>query len=303
MKKSIYILILILAFISLPAVLYAQSDIRNSRPKGWNGRYKPSKELVADSARYKITYQSYFSRDSVFLDDKKSGFTLTLIGENVVQFIDSYDLEASLLGDKLYATTTLSSNEIYERKSPLFSKRIFKERILIDYPVKGKITYQEYLAGAFRRYLDETATQNWVIGEETKEVLGYRCRKATCRFRGRDYVAWYAEELPIPYGPYYFRGLPGLIVELCDINKEYVFNMVGFERLTNFIPMKFYDGKGVEMLSRDDFRYLKQYYNENAAAAVFNNASGIKSNLTPEQEKELEKRLNRPRPYNPIEKE
>ncbi len=303
MKKSVYILMLILAFLSLPTVLYAQSDIRNSRPKGWNGRYKPSKELVVDSALYKITYQSYFSRDSVFLDDKKSGFTLTLIGDKAAQFIDHYELELTLLGEELLATTNLSSNEIYERKRPLYRNRIFWERILIDYPAKGKITYQEYLAGAYRRYLDESAKQNWVIGKDTKEVLGYRCRKATCRFRGRDYVAWYAEELPIPYGPYYFRGLPGLIVELSDTNKEYVFNMVGFERLTKVIPMKLYNGKAVEMLSRDDFRYLKQYYNENAAAAVFNNASGIKPNLTPEQEKELEKRLNRPRPYNPIEKE
>ena len=29
-------------------------------------------------------------------------------------------------------------------------------------------------------------------------VLGYTCHKATTRFRGRDYIAWYTEEIPFP---------------------------------------------------------------------------------------------------------
>lgn len=94
-----------------------------------------------------------------------------------------------------------------------------------------------------------------------------------------------------------------MIVRLESDDKEYRFNLIGIDKVRTPFLVEIYDGRGVEVLSRDDFRYLKQYYNENAAAGVLNNASGVKLELTSEQEKELEKRLNRPRPYNPIEKE
>ncbi|MGM0635058.1 MAG: GLPGLI family protein [Bacteroidota bacterium] len=59
------------------------------------------------------------------------------------------------------------------------------------------------------------------IEEEFKEISGYKVQKATTHFRGRDYVLWFAENLNLPYGPWKFHGLPGLILEAYD-NKEVV---------------------------------------------------------------------------------
>ena len=59
------------------------------------------------------------------------------------------------------------------------------------------------------------------------------------------------------------------------------------------------DNKNIEKISREDFRFLKTYYKENPVAVLANGPIKVK----PEKLKEVEKRLDRPRSYNPIEKE
>jgi GLPGLI family protein len=274
----------------------------NAEVKSSPQKAKKSIYLIPDTAKYKITYSVAFVRDTTNFSDKKDAFVVTLVGDKCAQFIDKYELDYQLLRDSL----RLVGVPFSERKNKTMRIKVlrtFDERIIMNYPEKDVNTFQSYLSGSFRQFEDAKAIQNWKIERDTKDIMGYRCRKATCRFRGRDYEAWYAEELPIPYGPYQFRGLPGLILELSDTNKEYVFNIVGLERPEKVIPLKLYDRKTVEHISREDFWFLHRYYNDNAAAGLLNNSGSIKLKLTPEQEKELEKRLNRPRPYNPIEKE
>jgi|GEM_PF-5962958 len=73
----------------------------------------------------------------------------------------------------------------------------------------------------------------WELSDDTpKEILGYQCRSARIRFRGRDYVAYYASDLLFDAGPYKFRGLPGLILEIhtVDFRFHYVANAVRIKR-------------------------------------------------------------------------
>jgi hypothetical protein len=44
-------------------------------------------------------------------------------------------------------------------------------------------------------------------------------------------VAWFTLSVPIPDGPYLFCGLPGLIVELYDMRKDYHFKLKSLEKL------------------------------------------------------------------------
>lgn len=53
---------------------------------------------------------------------------------------------------------------------------------------------------------------------ETKKIGDFLCKKATTDFRGSQIVAWYSEELNVPFGPWKFQGLPGLILELYNVN-------------------------------------------------------------------------------------
>lgn len=61
---------------------------------------------------------------------------------------------------------------------------------------------------------DTMATFNWEIEAGFKNVIGYKCQKASLKYRGRNYIAFFTIELPFQNGPWKFCGLPGLILEV-----------------------------------------------------------------------------------------
>lgn len=79
----------------------------------------------------------------------------------------------------------------------------------------------------------------WKIETETKVIESYLCKKATGKYNNRNYVAWFTQEVPIPDGPYVFKGLPGLILEVYDTRDYYHFSMQSITQTTKpMLPMK-----------------------------------------------------------------
>lgn len=86
---------------------------------------------------------------------------------------------------------------------------------VIKYPSKARLVFGEVdLAGRERFFEDTLHPMRWSISDEVRMIDSFECRRANTRFRGRDYVAWYCADIPIPNGPWKMGGLPGLIVEL-----------------------------------------------------------------------------------------
>lgn len=67
---------------------------------------------------------------------------------------------------------------------------------------------------------ETTPDFNWIKSNETKIINNLICNKATCTFRGRKYTAWYSTEIQNDFGPWKFRGLPGLILEVYDSENQ-----------------------------------------------------------------------------------
>jgi len=69
-----------------------------------------------------------------------------------------------------------------------------------------------------KRITSDLNMLDWEIHEETKEIHGYKCIKATTSLPSIVgdllIVAWFTPELPFPFGPQQVRGLPGLVLEM-----------------------------------------------------------------------------------------
>ena len=89
----------------------------------------------------------------------------------------------------------------------------------------------EYIGDVNFYKISEKTEQNWKISDSTKTFGGYQVQKAVTRFGGRNWVAWFSKDIPIPYGPYKFNGLPGLIMELYDAKKDYHFKVIKSEKI------------------------------------------------------------------------
>ena len=112
-----------------------------------------------------------------------------------------------------------------------------------------------------QRYEEKWSGQEWTLEEDTASFLGHPCQKATCRWRGRDYVAWFAPDIPIRRGPWKFGGLPGLIMKIHDVDSLYTFEAVAIEN-GNF-PLWKYPKEEFMKSSRTHTWKLQVAYNRN----------------------------------------
>jgi GLPGLI family protein len=70
-------------------------------------------------------------------------------------------------------------------------------------------------------YADTLFPMEWEELDENKMIEGIPCRKAAADFRGRKYTAWYAPSITNSDGPWKLGGLPGLILEAYDEEKQW----------------------------------------------------------------------------------
>ncbi len=61
----------------------------------------------------------------------------------------------------------------------------------------------------------DTIKNDWTIQYEKRMMGGFKCYKATKKCKcGKDIVAWFTPEIPLPFGPAGYGGTPGLILEI-----------------------------------------------------------------------------------------
>ncbi len=166
--------------------------------------------------------------------------------------------EAPDKGYKLYQDMLL---DLYEGRSLFYNERdfVYDSLFSISFDKNGSMLKNEaaeqltrtrsalhwmtaidYPAGTFTQYYKFLQTiigngmlemPGWTMTDEEKEIAGYACRKATAHYLGRDWTAWFTEEVPSQAGPWLLWGLPGLIVEARDADNYIIFKLTGIEPL------------------------------------------------------------------------
>jgi GLPGLI family protein len=175
-------------------------------------------------------------------------------------------------------------------------------KLYFNYPT-GKITVQDKVFLDSYEYEEDIEKIQWeIFPNDTRELLGYNCKKATCKFRGREYEAWYAPDIPINKGPYKFSGLPGLILRITDKLKQIQFACDDIERIS--VPMI----KNISKIDREpkridrkDFFSIQKKHNENQLTAFSAFVNQSKSNITDKNGNTVQ--MQGITSYNPIELE
>lgn len=93
---------------------------------------------------------------------------------------------------------------------------------------------------------------NWHISNDKANFAELHCQKATCHFKGRDYIAWFCPDLPVRVGPWKLNGLPGVIVEAYDAKKEVVFKFDRVEKAVLGASKPIKDRHGRTVIPLDD---------------------------------------------------
>lgn len=121
--------------------------------------------------------------------------------------------------------------------------------------------------------LQTNDTQKWNLSQEKKNIKNLSLQKAITTWGGRNWTAWFAEEIPFQEGPYKFHSLPGLIVEIYDDKKNYHFELVRSEKIkeeeNQFIEMS--EKMGIP-ITWEKYRTAKLKYYESPVNFIKNSA-------------------------------
>lgn len=243
---------------------------------------------IVDTTEYEFLYKLEFVDDISKPTDK-------LIDKQVLQIGSNYSFYFSKL---LYINDSINTIREETDAKTLLSQPEAAASYEILTNKKTKHFEVSYRSDDVVFHYKEIIPQlNWVIHENIKIVQKYTCQKATTKFRGREYEAWFTSEIPIPEGPYKFGGLPGMILEIHDSENHFFYKCIGIKKTKQ--PIRYRKWKYTELSRQELHKFLTKKYN---------NISGYyKSRGTVmwirKDSKFIEAPDNYKLPYNPIELE
>ncbi|NML68224.1 GLPGLI family protein [Chryseobacterium sp. RP-3-3] len=217
--------------------------------------------LFAQNQRF--TYEYSFKMDS-------------LHKENVEKEIMNLDITKG--GSNFYSALLITRDSLFKTE---FEKGKALQSMVIDMRKikKAKVNFRVSKAypnletiyhtslNASNVALKENHKINWTIFPETKTIEGFKVQKATTAFGGRNWIAWFTNDIQIQDGPYKFCGLPGLILNIGDEKGDHVFNLVGSKKL-NDEPLLM-DSKMKEIfLTHEKFNQLWNEYKKDPAKNI-----------------------------------
>ena len=263
MNKRIISIIIALASVCGGAM--AQPKVNGEAPirekRGYNQR------IVIDTATVRVLYAlnaKDIKDENTYLDLGKLE-----IGKRVKkyssEFIYTSDLEViRWKREKGHKGNVPKTFFIRGEKADKWSELVYSDYIVRGNELKEYACFPLWAERENSSYTEPWPLMQWTLADEQQTILGHRCQKATCRFRGRDFVAWFATDVPIKGGPWKFGGLPGCILKVYDVQKIYVWEAVAIERGTYQImqyPDKLYPKSTRKSVWQRQTKYNEDYWN------------------------------------------
>lgn len=153
------------------------------------------------------------------------------IGDDKSRF---YDYVAFRL-DSVVATPG-ASNDVIKEFTTAYQKadKYFEPKVITDLSDNELTVYCD-MAPDHYRYTQKLPLIDWNLSDDTETVCGYLCHKATGNYGGREWTVWYADEIPVPFGPWKLSGLPGLVLKAIDSTQTHDFEAISFRNASSEI--------------------------------------------------------------------
>jgi len=188
---------------------------------------EPDKTLV------KVRYSFIHIQDTMHRDKPYTENMLLLAGKNASLYT-SYDDMAQTIASLLQREEMEKSGfsgEAINAKYRAQQRQQFSSTKYYFFAREHKFYFRSDICITGCLVAGDPEKINWKIEKDTLNIAGIHCEKATARFKGRNWIAWFDSELPLTSGPWKLNGLPGLIVEAYDDKKEVQFKFAGMENV------------------------------------------------------------------------
>lgn len=231
------------------------------------------------SYSYKATYRLDYQENSTDTNSVKSETGVLYLGKDHSRYSSlGKAVKDSLENMKNPETVTMGDySQMTDFKYKIFKNYQDNELILAEKIFQYKLKYKQDL-----KQID------WEIQPENKEILGFSVQKATGNFAGRNYIAWFAPELPFSDGPYKFSGLPGLILEISDLQGQYNFSLTGFQKLKKPV-YKLLNLDSYKTVSQQQLDLVRDDYNRDPIGTM--QKAGVRFGWSQEDEAKARKEL------------
>ncbi|SDL98403.1 GLPGLI family protein [Chryseobacterium taihuense] len=176
-----------------------------------------SQEKTFNSAYF---YEFTFQRDSTNIERKYSELMVLLVNTDE----SLYTSYVKMKNDSILLSNFEKSNQL--DFSALPQKSRVNHQAEFNKASNSTFIYDKILNATFKY---QSSKIEWKIGNEKKNILGYNCQNAFCIINKRKYTAWFTTDIPINDGPYKFKKLPGLVLEVYDDKKYFHFVMKGIK--------------------------------------------------------------------------
>lgn len=260
----------------------------------FNNRLDSVRKIVLSPIKYQISYDYAYRLDRKDTFDVRKEPMLLQVGDSHLRFVSAHLYTADTIQDNAYNRGVESYFDVMRARSRALRSAQFEEQLLCDLAgqevrVIVPIVIDQWI------YTEDLPSQSWQLVEGDSTILGYSCHKAKTSFRGRNYTAYYTPELPLPYGPWKFGGLPGLILCVGDDNGEHVYTAVGLEQLKEYRPLYQPILRREKKASRKEVQGMQANYTKDPAM-ILRSLPQIK--IDPKELEDI-----KPIPYNPQELE
>ena len=145
-------------------------------------------------------------------------------GQNVT---DSIRLALLVGTHATYCTTVLSYNRDGRASQEMTNAFLMHHQNVLTDVERSEVIVVETIYTYRNETSNPLAKVDWALADDTLTISGLLCHRATGKLYGKQWTAWYTEEIPSSAGPWKLRGLPGLIVKAEDSEDIHCFELYG----------------------------------------------------------------------------